>query len=65
MSDEYDIDKKESKKDDYNVVDDAHSTLGDSSDKIYENVKAVANKNKEHDKNMTSNIKKEKLEKKR
>jgi hypothetical protein len=27
-------------------------------DKIYENVKAVANKNKEHDKNMTSNIKK-------
>ena len=65
MSDEYDIDKKESKKDDYNVIDDAHSTLGDSSDKIYENVKAVANKNKEHDKNMASNIKKEKLEKKR
>ena len=58
MSDEYDIDKKESKKDNYNVVDDAHSTLGDSSDKIYENVKAVADKNKEHDKNIASNIKK-------
>jgi hypothetical protein len=52
------MDKKESKKDGYNVVDDAHSTLGDSSDKIYENVKTVANKNKEHDKNMASNIKK-------
>ena len=60
MSDEYDIDKKESKKDDYNVVDDAHSTLGDSSDKIYENVKAVANKNKEHDKDKDSNMKKKK-----
>ena len=58
MSDEYDIDKKESKKDVYNVVDDAHSTLGDSSDKIYENIKAVTHKNKENTKDAGSNMKK-------
>ena len=58
MSDEYDIDKEELKRDDYNVIDDAHSTLGDSSDKIHMNAKAVANKNKEHDKDIDSNKKK-------
>ena len=58
LSDENEIIKKELEKDDYNVVDDAHSTLGDSDDKLYENIKGVADKNKEHDKNKDPNMKK-------
>jgi hypothetical protein len=59
LTDEYDKEKKELEKDDYNGLDDAHSTLGDSSNKIYENFKAVADENKEDNvKDKGPNIKK-------
>lgn len=58
MSDEYDADKEELKRDDYSVIDDAHSTLGDSSNKIHMNAKKMANKNKEDDKDIIHNKKK-------
>jgi hypothetical protein len=61
LTNEDDIDMKELEKDDHNVVDDAHSTLGDASDKLYENVRAVTDKNQEHDKNKDSTVKKKKV----
>jgi len=56
LTDEYDIDKKELEKNDSNVVDDAHSTLGDSSDKIYESIKTVTDKNKDADPSVKKRI---------
>ncbi len=58
LSEEYDIDKEESKKDDNNVVNDAHSTLGDSNNKLYENIETETNENKESDINTNPKIKK-------
>ena len=64
MSDEYDIDKKELKKDAHNSVDDAHSTLGDASDKIQAGAKAVVNKIKDPGKDTGTEYEKEKLKEK-
>ncbi len=61
MSDEYNKDKREIKKDANNATDDAHSTLGDASNKIQAGAKAVTNKIKDSDKDTGTEYQKEKV----
>ncbi|HXS59641.1 MAG TPA: hypothetical protein VN703_02385 [Candidatus Sulfopaludibacter sp.] len=61
MTDEYNNDKRELKKDAHNAADDAHSTLGDASNKIQAGAKAVANKIKDPNKDTGTEYDKEKL----
>jgi hypothetical protein len=61
MSDEYNEDKIELKKNTHDAVDDAHSTLGDEGIKIQAGAKAVANKIKDPNKDTDSEYQKEKV----
>jgi hypothetical protein len=60
MSDEYNEDKRELKKDANGAIDDAHSTLGDEGIKIQAGTKAVANKVKDPNTDTGSEYQKEK-----
>ncbi len=64
MSDEYNEDKRELKKNTHDAVDDAHSTLGDEGIKIQAGVKTVSNKIKDPGKDPDTEYKKEKLKEK-
>lgn len=61
MSDEYNKDKREIKKDTHNAADDTESTLGDASNKVQAGAKAVVNKIKDPNKDTGTEYKKEKV----
>ena len=61
MSEEYNEDKRELKKDANDAIDDAHSTLGDEGIKIQAGTKTVANKVKDPNTNTGSEYQKEKV----
>jgi hypothetical protein len=61
MSEEYNEDKIELKKDTNDAIDDAHSTLGDEGIKIQAGTKTVANKVKDRNTNSGSEYQKEKV----
>ena len=61
MSDEYNEDKRELKKNTHDAVDDAHSTLGDEGIKIQAGAKAIANEIKGSNKDIDREYQKEKV----
>jgi hypothetical protein len=61
MSEEYNEDKRELKKDANDAIDDAHSTLGDEGIKIQAATKTVANQVKDPNTNTGSEYQKEKV----
>ncbi len=61
MSDEYNKDKREIKKDAHNAADDTQSTLGDASNKVQAGAKAVVNKIKDPSKDTGTEYNKEKV----
>jgi hypothetical protein len=61
MSEEYNEDEIELKKDTNDAIDDAHSTLGDEGIKIQAGTKTIANKVKDPNTNSDSKYQKEKV----